>query len=343
MGASILSVNGKLRSLYDRATVTEERAHGYNEADIGQPLIVRYLYFLLRFDKPEKKNKVMISTFLKATETKEAAAEAINYYDPKARVDEKKELRITDFGGEHYGHPLCYYTKSYLGESLYFTTKIMELDRVDRKVVAAIQRGIGTVASLPAFAEFLPYAAGASVGVSLFEKIVNLFNRDDAIVGGHDLDLHFNAVNVRQLQSGRIVCVHDKEQDELLSGDKYALRQDNRLIEVNSGKEYTETPYFVIQIDSKLNKKLESFDYYLGAADLLKQTNRGGDPTELISTVVEIFKGYNDIEAVQEIEELSVDADREAARKKIMALHKSMSKEARSLYNERVKELTGSG
>ncbi len=342
MGASILSVNGKLRSLYDHATVDEERAQGYNQVDVGQPLIVRYLYFFLRLERPEKKNQVMISTFVKATETKQAAAEAINFFDPKAKFDKNKQLRISDFGGEHYSHPLCYYTKSYLGESLYLTTKIMELDKVDRKVVAAIQRGIGTVASLPVFAEFLPYAAGVSVGVSLFEKIVNLFDTDDAIVGGHDLDLHFNAVNVRHLQSGRIVCVQGKEEDQILSGNKYELSIDNRLIEAKSKKEYTETPYFVIQLDSKLNKKLEAFDYYVGAADLLKQTNRGGDSSELVSTVVEIFKGYNDIEALREIEDLSVDAGDEAVKKRILALHRSMSKEARSLYTERVKELTRS-
>lgn len=74
---------------------------------------------------------------------------------------------------------------------------------------------------------------------------------------------------------------------------------------------------------------MENFDHYAGAADLLSQTNRGGDPTEIISTVVELFKGYNDIAAMREIEDLSLDLDDEEVKKKIKALYKSMSNETR--------------
>jgi len=80
MPASVLSVNGKLRSLYDRATLSEPRSTGYTALDIGKPLIVQYLYFFLKHPRPEKKNELMISTFIKAKETKERAAEAINFF-----------------------------------------------------------------------------------------------------------------------------------------------------------------------------------------------------------------------------------------------------------------------
>ena len=120
----------------------------------------------------------------------------------------------------------------------------MELDRVDDKVVKAIQKGIGMAASLPVFAEFLPYAAGASVGVSLFQKIINVFNRDDPIIKGHDLDLHFNLENVSRLQSGRIVCVTgDMSEKQLTSGKRYKLSENNRLIDKNTNKEYTKNSY----------------------------------------------------------------------------------------------------
>jgi hypothetical protein len=342
MGASLFSINGNLRSLFDRATLEEKRSQGYKNIEIGKPIIIRYLYFFLQHKKPEKKNKLMISTFVKATETKSAAAEAINLFDKEAVFDENKNLRITDFGADCYGHPLCYYSKSFLGESLYLTTKIMELDKVDPKVVSAIQKGVGTAASLPMFAEFLPYLAGASVGISIFQKLLDLFNQDDVIIKGHDLDLHFNLEHVRHLQSGRIVCIPGKEEAKFLTDGKYKLLPNNKLVEENSGKEYAETSYFVIQVDSKANKKLENFDHYAGAADLLSQTNRGGDPTEIISTVVELFKGYNDIAAMREIEDLSLDLDDEEVKKKIKALYKSMSNETRGLYKDRVKELTGS-
>lgn len=341
MAASLLSVNGKLHSLFDSATVSEKRSQGYKQAELGQPLIVRYLYFFLVHQGQGSKNELMISTFVKAAETKGGAAEAINYFNTDARFDKNNHLRIKDFGAERYGHPLCYYSKSYLGESLYLTTKIMELDKVDATVVKAIQRGIGTVTSMPAFAEFLPYAAGASVGVALFQKLIDLFNRDDAIVAGHDLDLHFALANVRHLQSGRIVCVNDKEESDFLSAGRYELSQDNRLIDMTSGLEYSASSYFVLQIDSKPNSKLESFDYFLGASDLLKRTNRGGDATEIVTNIVNLFQGYSDLHAIRQIEELSIDAGDEDVQKKIRAWHKSMSRDIRTLYLARVKELTG--
>ncbi len=343
MPASLLSVNGRLRSLYEQASVDEVRSTGYNQLDIGKPLMIRYLHFFLIHKTGERENELMISTFLKASESKEAAAETVNFFDNKVRFGSGDELRITDFGAARYGHPLCYYTRSYLGESIFLTTKIMELDKVDQQMVDAIKGGIRTVVSLPFFAEFLPYAVGATVGVTLFQKLFDLFNKDDAIVEGHNLDLHFGLQHVRRLQSGRIVCIPDREESEIMGSGRYALSVDNRLVDVETGEEYRDSSYFVIQVDARPNKKYESFNYMMGAAELLKMTNRGEDPTEYISTMIDLFKGYNDIAAMQEIEDLSIDADDETVRKKIKALYRSMSQETRALYKDRVKTLTAVG
>lgn len=341
MAASVLSVNGKLCSLYDAPAAKRKRIRGYRPVAIGEPLVIRYLYFFVCHNTYERKNKLMISTFLKTKETKEAAAEAINYFNRGAVFDNNHEFRLDAFGGEHYGHPLIYYTKSYLGESLYLTTKIMELDKIDDKVVRALQKGIGMAAAIPVFAEFLPYAAGAHVGVSLFQKINNLFNQDDPIVRGHNLDLYFNLENGARLQSGRIVCVTgDMSEGVLLHGDKYRLSDSNRLMEARTGKEYTDSPYFVVQVDAKTNRKFEFFDYYLGAAGLLKETNRGGNAAEIIAAVVDMFKGYRDIRAIKEIEDLSVDAGSRHTKKMIKALYKSMSNETRKIYKDRIREIT---
>jgi len=336
---SALSVNGKLQSIFKTYSTTQDRSEGYKPVEIGKPLIVRYLHFFLKHEADEKENELMISTFVKTGETKQAAAEAIHYFNPKA-VFEDNELSIPAFGGELYGHPLIYYTKSYLGESIYLTTKIMELDKANDKVVKAIQTGIGTAASLPAFAEFLPYIAGATVGVSLFTKIIDFFDKDDAIIDGHHLDLMFDLNNVCLLQSGRFVCVPDLENEDLIHSNRFSLSSENKLIDNNTSDEYRESSYFVIQVDSKKNKKFEDFDYYLGAADLLRQTNRGGNPADIVNTVVEVLKSYNDIEAIKEIEDLSLDADDEETRKLIKAYHSSMSKEVRNLYYGKVRELT---
>jgi hypothetical protein len=336
--ANLLSVNGKLKSLYYQAGVEEERSSGYKVIDIGQPLVVRYLFFFLNFKTKGKREQIMISTFIKTAEEKQGAAEAINYYNPKT-VFKEDMFRLTDFGGEVYGHELCYYTKSYLGESLRLTTKIMELDKIkDEAVVNAIQEGISRVSALPAFAEFLPYAAMAKTGVSAFAKIVDIFNRDDVIVDGHDLDLHFNRNNARRLQSGRIVCIPGKEEKSIM--ENYMLRSDNRLVEIdNSDKEYVESSYFVLQLNNEMNRLYENFDHFQSAADLLQKTNRGGDPKEFADRIVSVFQGYNDIDAVRKIEDLAFELEDEDSRKKLKALYKSMSPDMKRVYQTRINEL----
>ncbi len=47
MGTSLLSVKGKLYSLYNHAALEEERAHGYKQIEIGNPILIGYLYFSL--------------------------------------------------------------------------------------------------------------------------------------------------------------------------------------------------------------------------------------------------------------------------------------------------------
>ena len=110
---TLFSVNGALRDLYEEAA-EEPRAHGYAPVAVGQPLLVRYLHFHLRHPGGEGRHELLISTFLKAAENKSAAAEAINYFDDEARF-EGGALTIRDFGGEKYGHPLVYYSRSYRG------------------------------------------------------------------------------------------------------------------------------------------------------------------------------------------------------------------------------------
>jgi hypothetical protein len=301
--------------------------------------MIQYLYFLLKHPKDkEKKNEVMISTAVKTEETKKAAAEVINFFDNALRFDKNNHLSISDFGAQRYGHRLIYYTKSYLGETVRLTTKIMEIDKVNKKQIEAILKGLGKMATLPVFASYLPYLAGLNVGIPIFGNIVNLFNRDDAIVNRFDLDLYFNHQNVRHLQSGRIVCVPNGDESNF-SGGNFELSKDNRLFSTKTNTEYTGSSYFVIQIDARQDRNLESFDYNFGAADLLKETNRGGNPADLISTLTDTFAGYNDISSIREIEKLSVDAGEEDVKEKISALYKSLNPDVRKFYSDRVNQI----
>lgn len=352
MPANLLSVNGVLTSLFDSASVKKSRSPGYKKIEIGKPLVARYRRIFVKWGtKTRNDQELMISTHVKTTEEKSGAAEAINYYNPEAEFF-SGEFRLSDFGAQHYGHELCYYTKSYLGESIRFTTRIMELDGLEDQTIEAIQGGISTVAGLPSFASFLPYAALASAGITVFQNIVDLFNKDDVILPGHDLDLHFNQPNARRLQSGRIVCISDPEDGEDVSENQfinnYELTSDNQLVEVDSNGEFTNveyraSTYFVLQLNCEPNRLYENFDYFQSAAELLAQTNRGGDPREFVDTIVSMAKAFNDVDAVRQIEDLALDiSDPEAkteAQEKIRALAKHITPDIRRLYQDRLKEI----
>ena len=70
MPASMLSVNGQLRSLYYDATEEVKRSQGYKPIEIGKPLMIQYLRFFVAFKDKEKEKEVMISTFLKAADSR---------------------------------------------------------------------------------------------------------------------------------------------------------------------------------------------------------------------------------------------------------------------------------
>ncbi len=335
---TLLSVNGELRNMYMDATDSGDRAHGYAPVEIGEPLMVRYLHFYLKHADLENKNELMISTFLKTEETKRAAAEAINFFDGRARFTDGS-LTIRDFGGEKYGHPLIYYSKAYRGESLYLTTRIMELDSVDGEIRAAINQGVSRVGSFPMFAEFLPFIAVAKSGAAIITGLVNLFNRDDQIVRGHDCDLHFGQMHARRLQSGRLLCVPRSRISREEFIDNYRLRRDNVLVAKEDETAYTETSYFVIQVDAKKNRDLENFDHFVGAADLLAETNRGGTAADIVNEIVGLTRKAADIDAILEMEGLSIDAGEADVKKEIKAIYKSLSPQLQKLYEQRAKEI----
>jgi tRNA isopentenyl-2-thiomethyl-A-37 hydroxylase MiaE len=210
---------------------------------------------------------------------------------------------------------------------------------VNKNLLKAIKEGISTVAGLPIFAEFLPYAALANTGISIFGRLAEILERDDAIVKGHDLDLHFKRIHAKLLQSGRIVCVPGKNESDFRG--KYTLRLDNRLVKIDSDdEEYKDSTYFVMQVNNERNDLYENFDYFQNAASLLSRTNRGDDPRQFVDSIVSMAKGYNDIKSMEHIERLVTRSDEES-KKMMQALYNSMSSDMQILYSSRVKELLG--
>ena len=337
---TLLSVDGDLHDMHADA-LTPSHATGYSPVEIGQPLMVRYLHFFLKHQDFEKTNELMISTFVKSGKQKAAAAEAVNYYNPNASFREGV-LAIRDFGGERYGHDLIYYSKSYRGESLYLTTKIMELDSIPSNTKSAIAKGLTTVGALPMFAEYIPFLAAATAGTAIIAELIDLFNRDDSIVHGHDYDLHFGLMHERRLQSGRILCVPQSSlsKDDLIAG--YKLRRDSVLVTRDDATAYTDTSYFVIHVDAKRERDFEDFDHFVGAADLLAETNRGGTVADIVNEVVDLARKAGDIDTIRDMERLAREDDNIDTQQQIKALYKSLSPELQAVYEKRKEEILAS-
>ncbi len=350
-----LSVNGELKSLTYAPGEDESRSTGYNPISIGKPLVVRYLNFFLKIPNTtssgsgddelwyrsggddNSSEEVMITTFVKTTEEKKGAAEVINYYNPEMLF--KNGISSLDsFGGELYGHELCYYTKSYLGETVRLTTKIMELDDASVQL-SEIADGIERIGSAPMFIEYLPYVATAKAATNIIGKLLKFLDRDDPIVKGISLDLFYNVPHAKKLQSGRIVCVDGLSEKELLS--KYALSQNNILINKKTNEEYQTTSYYVLQVNSETNKLYDGFEYYQGAAELLSKVNRKGRIQDFVGIIKDSLETYYDRDMINEIEGLRFDVDDDSTKQKINALYKKLTPQMKELYKDRLKEILG--
>ncbi len=333
---SVLSVNGNLRSAYYEPGTEEERSIGYTPIEIGKPIVVRYLYFFLKLDNAGVKDQeIMISSFVKTEEEKKAAAEAINFYDPKMKF-KKGITEIENFGADTYGHELAYYAKSYIGEPFKLTAKIMELDNPE-KVTKEITQGIDKIGEIPFFAEFMPYMALAKTSIDLLGKIFKILDRDDPIVPGLRLDLFYQRPNAQRLQSGRIVCIQGKTEEEILNGG-YKLNKKNRLVNAND-KPYTETPYFVLQVNSENHSSYENFEYFQNAAELLALTNQSEGLKDFIETAAEGFKTYADIATISDMEDMQDDLDDQETLERFKAMFKGLSPDVKGLYRKKYREI----
>ncbi len=333
--ASLLSVNGTLKNMFEREDLDQPRGDNYKDLAIGQPIVVRYLHIFVKWGRREGTGEdLMISTFTKTTEEKAAAAEAINYFNPDTTF-RSGEFDLVDFGGEVYGHELLYYNKAYLGESIRFTTKIMELDNFDDDELNVLNHGMSSISGLPVFSSYLPYFSIAKNGAGIIQKLINFLNSDDEVLPSHSLDLHFNRHHARHLQSGRVVCIPDRNEKEILG--KYQLSTDNRLLALDDGSEFRDASYYVIQINNEKNKLYDHFDHFQNAAELLSKTNRAQSAMGIIPTLIDLATGVNDSTVIAQIEELAFDLEEDDNRKKIKALFKHLTPSIRRLYEPRLK------
>lgn len=337
----LLSIDGNLQSLYstsDFSTARDSRSADYSQIGIGKPIVVRYLHHYLNFPKaPATKQEIMISTFVKTLEEKKPAAEAISYYSPNV-IFHSGIKSIKSFGADNFGHELIYYSKSYIGQPVKMTTKVMELDNYD-EVFKAISDGTESLGNMPFFVEYIPYMAVAKSSVNFISKLYKLIDKDDPIIPRLALDLFYYIPNMPRLQSGRILCVHKSQltQEEFISKG-YKLTPENNLVD-STGTQYSESSYFVVQVNSEVRPEFDDFEYHQNAAELLTMTNRGANIGGFIETAVQGFKSYSDILTINEMESMQDELETPEAKEKFKALFKTMSADVRNLYRNKYKEI----
>ena len=335
----VISINKQLRDSYENYDDVREK--NYKKIQIGEPLIMQYCRFFLNSEDLGNNNQLLISTFRKKEELR-AGSEAFNYYNPKQKATDGK-IDMSDFGGENYGHNLCYYTKSYLGESIFFTTKIVEADRGDWKILNDIQGGITSFGSLPILAQYLPYLTIIDEGFNLFTKLIKYLDKDD-IIYKQPVDLHFNKINLRQLQSGRYVLVKSMGKKEII--DTLKLENDNRLYYKKTNKPFIKSSYFVIRINSEEHQQYDNFDYHQDMAAMIETLNRKKliNTKDIIEDFVNMYQSYNDIKTAREIKSnitkhIILGNTSPDNLNYIQALYSSLSAENQALHASLMKEL----
>ncbi len=336
MPSIVISVNGELRSAFAPVPDGDAHASPYAAVALGQPVVVEYRRISLKNSgKPQR--RLMVSTYFKAQEEKNSSAEAVSYFSPSAVFSNDGRFELVDFGGKDYGHPLCYYTRAFAGETLRLTVYPSELHKVDNNVVKALNASVGVIGGLPMFAQFLPYLTLAKAGVNVFAALVNIFHHDD-VYASISCDLHFAQPDARILQSGRFACVPDIDENNVVTDDTllghYRLTPESMLVTKTDGKEFAGS-YFVIAVDAVERKPYEKFDYYQGAAALLEMTNRGGNLADILNQVSSYGASYNDMETVKRLESLRPKAADPATQKEASALFQSLSSDMKLIYQDR--------
>ena len=118
----------------------------------------------------------------------------------------------------------------------------------------------------------------------------------------------------------------------------FKLNAKNRLVDTE-GKLYTQTPYFVIQVNSETQSGYDDFEYFQNAAELLAMTNRPDGIKDFVETAALGFKTYSDIATINQMEDMQDDLDNPESLKKFKALFKTMSSDVKDLYRNKYKEI----
>lgn len=290
---------------------TDEERPEIPKAEEGKPLYIRYSNFHLNLkDVSDRKTKVLITTQAEADEKITKAPPFVTRWDDEAGAN-IPVYNFRDWGAARAGHPMIFYSKAYLGETVRFTTYVWEIDKADEELFSAIGNLLDTGSSLPVFLDLVPTLGAAKLALNLLKGVINWIDKDDPVIRGKDIDLG----STRLLRPGRYVVSIGIGEQDLIANHKL----DGLQLKTKAGADVTSS-YFTFDVLSQAQPKLEKFDQFAGAAEVLARTNRGasGGAKEGVELAAEALGAYSDFKILDDIDINKRDKKRlEALRKRL--------------------------
>jgi hypothetical protein len=320
----LISVNGKFES----PSIQHENS-SYKKVEIGKPMSIGLLSFFPGNIKSDwgGKAEIMLSSQIRTGPRAEMAPELINMM--LKNYNFKRSPVIQDYGGEVYGDPVIYYTKSYLGQRIGLTIHGNEMDRIGSKSWDQIRGTMEAIGQLALFTPAAPYLAAAGLATNITKALVNLINRNDRLTMRRQ-DFYFNESNKIKLQAGRYLLWEGSPTVKIiknnfhLTSDGDADYPPNILVETSSNKEYKTTPYIVLQIDGKKRSEYDNFEIGAGSAKLLEQYGNQKTGALIFQTIKDLAIQVNDATQLKKVKGL------------LRSYNKSESDEEKALIKEKI-------
>jgi len=317
----LLSIGGALEP-----TTTKHTGGDYSDVEvaIGNPLGIQILTFFPGTNIKEwgKKSEIMITSQVRVGPKNEPAPRMVNMMLRNYKFKEAEPIR--NYGGDVYGDRMVYYTKAYAGQRIGVTLRGVEMDKVDDSAWNGITSVIGNIGKIALFTPAAPYLAAAGLGTKIAQTLVKAINRNDRLAL-HRTDFSFDEENQTILQSGRYVFWKGGANSKTMK-NRYRLTGKgddipNIIVDKNDDSQwYKDSPYFVLQMDSKKRKSYDDFEIGAGSAALLEKWGDKDTGPIILKSIQKIASQVNDAKQLSEIrdhwKELK-DADSEEEKKNI--------------------------
>lgn len=331
-------------------TTTEHPGTAYEKVkvEIGKPLGIQMLTFFpgTKIKEWGYKAEIMITSQVRVGPRNEPAPRMVNMMLRNYNFKQPEPIR--HYGGDIYGDRMLHYTKAYAGQRIGITLRGVEMDKVDQKTWDSIESVISGVGKLALFTPAAPYLAAAGLSTRMAKTLVNAFNRNDRL-SIQRTEFVFKEEHQALLESGRYLFWKGGINSTIMKknfrltgkGDdtpNILVRKDN----VN--QPYAQSPYFILQIDSKKRKSYKDFEIGAGSAALLEKWGDKDAGTTILKGIQKIAFQINDAKQLTEVTDLwkefkdsESDEEKQNIRKKIDARMELLSDDNSEFISEILK------